>query len=593
MEAFGTLSFDGIALTGQDNLTGSLWSNTAGLTSNTDLAGVLSTIRSTVGRGFKVGLEEFSTLSPQAERNLNASDSSPLLSSTSGAALVSSLFNQPQVVHKLTDRSAQDLLTGMAEGAPLVSAQAINTKINFQPNTAPVPVGYIKDTGKAYNTARGFGWVRQDSLSSATHVSLDITTNARDRNRSGIEQRLDTLIHMQGKDAPGFDDVKTPAAWEYKLPNGTYKVTVSAGDQPKYDSQHTINVEGVTAINDFQGRATQEYKQATVQAKVRDGKLTIDAIGGINTKINYIHIASGFTKVNWSTGAPSPIPRGEAVGGVVNGKLYLLGGYLTNPSLTVLDRIDVYNPANNTWRRIAEPMPKPLSHTGTEIQGNNIYLAGGYVGKPGGGQIFATQDVWKYNVVTNKWSPLTPLPQARGGGGLELLNGELHFFGGSDLKRQDTATHWALDLSDPSPTWIEKAPLPNARNHLGDSTLGGMIYAIGGQKGQDAKSVTQTSVHRYNPVTNKWQAVAPLPLARGHISGATFVMDGRIIVAGGEPKHGDRTANVTAYDPMSNVWTELTSLPAPRKSGVAGSIGNQIFYATGYESTTYKGMPAN
>jgi len=41
----------------------------------------------------------------------------------------------------------------------------------------------------------------------------------------------------------------------YALPNGTYSVTVSVGDKPWVacaDSKHTINVEGVFAINGFQ-----------------------------------------------------------------------------------------------------------------------------------------------------------------------------------------------------------------------------------------------------------------------------------------------------------------------------------------------------
>lgn len=172
--------------------------------------------------------------------------------------------------------------------------------INFQPDTSPVPSGYIKDIGAAYDDTRGYGWVRQDSLSTATHTPLDVRPNSRDRNRSGIDQRLDTLIHLQfPANVSSSTAVKTPAAWEYALANGTYNVTVSVGDQPGgggiYDSQHTINVEGVNAINSFQGNSSQEYKQATVQVDVTDGKLTVDAIGGGNTKLNYVDINSAST----------------------------------------------------------------------------------------------------------------------------------------------------------------------------------------------------------------------------------------------------------------------------------------------------------
>ena len=49
--------------------------------------------------------------------------------------------------------------------APFVSvtsAQAAVTpvaKVNFQPAASAVPAGYTADTGAAYDTARGSGWV--------------------------------------------------------------------------------------------------------------------------------------------------------------------------------------------------------------------------------------------------------------------------------------------------------------------------------------------------------------------------------------------------------------------------------------------------
>jgi len=149
----------------------------------------------------------------------------------------------------------------------------------------------MKDIGDAYDAARGFGWVRQDSLRRETHTPLSIVANARDRKLTGIEQHQNTLMHMQyPTNLANPEAVKVFAAWEYALPNGIYNVTVSVGDQLFHDSQHSINVEGVSAIDRFRNSSNQPYKQATVQARVSDSKLTIDAIGGTNTKLNYIQI---------------------------------------------------------------------------------------------------------------------------------------------------------------------------------------------------------------------------------------------------------------------------------------------------------------
>ena len=170
-----------------------------------------------------------------------------------------------------------------------------NTKINFQPATSAMPAGYLKDLGEAYNDTRGYGWVREDSLSNTTATPLDITPNSRDRNQSGIDSRLNTFLHMQYP--PSSSDaraVRTPAAWEFALPNGVYNVSVGVGDAgTSTGSSHQINIEGQLAIPGFVPTARQKFSVATLLTRVSDGKLTIDARGGTNTKINYVTVAPG------------------------------------------------------------------------------------------------------------------------------------------------------------------------------------------------------------------------------------------------------------------------------------------------------------
>ena len=81
-------------------------------------------------------------------------------------------------------------------------------------------------------------------------------------------------------------------AFELKVPNGWYAVTASVGDQmgTTYDSLYSINAEGVALIDKFQGSAAKEYTTATKTVQVTDGRLTVDAIGGTNTKLNYLEV---------------------------------------------------------------------------------------------------------------------------------------------------------------------------------------------------------------------------------------------------------------------------------------------------------------
>jgi NPCBM/NEW2 domain/Bacterial Ig-like domain (group 2)/Bacterial Ig-like domain len=186
-------------------------------------------------------------------------------------------------------------------GSALVTVSAASTLppggllINFQPLSSAVPVGYTADTGLAYSDVRGYGWVREDSLGAAPATPLDVSPNARDRALVGIDARLNTFIHMQfPASVSNAAAVRTPAAWEYALPSGVYSVTVGVGDASNsYDSGHQINIEGQLAIPALTPLTTRKFAAATLRANVSDGKLTIDARGGTNTKIDYVLIRAG------------------------------------------------------------------------------------------------------------------------------------------------------------------------------------------------------------------------------------------------------------------------------------------------------------
>ncbi len=168
-------------------------------------------------------------------------------------------------------------------------------RIDFQPTGALTQGGYTRDTGAAYTDTRGYGWVRDDSVGTGTSVPLDVSPNARDRAVTGLDQRLNTFIHMQFPDSvSNTTAVRVPAAWEYALPNGVYTVTVGVGDASNsYDSSHSINLEGQPAISNFVPVAKRKFASSTLRVNVVDGRLTVDARGGTNTKIDYVIIQPG------------------------------------------------------------------------------------------------------------------------------------------------------------------------------------------------------------------------------------------------------------------------------------------------------------
>lgn len=291
-----------------------------------------------------------------------------------------------------------------------------------------------------------------------------------------------------------------------------------------------------------------------------------------------------FSTIQWADLRPSATPLAESLRGIYGNRLYLFGGFSGSAGPVV--NAQYFDAASGAWTNIRS-LPERITHAGVAQTGSDVYFVGGYVGNgPGYQQAFGSSHVWKYNFESDNYDRLTDLPRKYAGGGAEIIDGKLHYFGGYTQQRQDTNVHLVLDLNDPSARWQEAATMLTARNHMGHVVYGGRIFSIAGQTGTDEGLVTRRDVEVFDPATNTWSYVSPIPRGVSHISSATFVMGDRIIVAGGESAHNVQVREVWAYTPATDRWEALTPLPAPRFSGVAAAFAGKIVFATGGSATS-------
>lgn len=289
----------------------------------------------------------------------------------------------------------------------------------------------------------------------------------------------------------------------------------------------------------------------------------------------------------WEEVATAPLGRSEGQSAVVGDKLYVFGGYTDYTFVPKSFASDVYDPDSDTWKRLPDT-PRPLTHAGTAEDDQNIYLAGGVVGpndpdEAGKVKIPAIAEVWRFNTATSEWSAMPPLPEPRGAGALVVLGGDLHYFGGTGEDRyQSVGEHWALPL-DGSSAWRALAPLPNPRNHLAGIVIDNSIYAIGGQQGHNETLVTQASVQRYDPASDSWVELASLPYGLGHISNSTVEVGGRIYVVGGETSEGVFSDDVLVYDPELDAWSPTNAYLRAENALIGGAVGSSIFITGGSE----------
>lgn len=463
------------------------------------------------------------------------------------------------------------------EPRQLLATTPFAVKVNFQPQGTATVSGYQADYGYTY-AARGngftYGW------------SADNRANARDRNNTrSPNQAYDTFNCI----TTGGNTLK----WELSVPSGTYSVRVIAGD-PSYDMGPGISAEGITVVNG-KTSSSNRWLDGTRSVTVSDGKLTLTGVNAASRNaINWVEVTQvtdPVAEVNWPsvsewhTVTLSPIPRFEAHGVSYAGKLYLFGGWIDS-SFNSTTRVDVYDPAKNTWTRLKD-MAAPETHAGTALDEKNgiLYWVAGHRGKY---PSVPSDEVWTYKFSTDTWTKLNvTLPQKMGANTCQIVNGKLHSFGGNEAdRRTNTDKHYVLDLANIGDGFTEAAPLPSPRDHMTSFVINGSIYAVGGEFGHDIIHDQQKILQRYDEKTDTWIRLADCPIAKSHAESSIFELNGKIIWAGGQIEPQAPTDNVVQYDPATNKWTTLAPLPAKRQGTTVQLVGDYFVFSIGGYATS-------
>jgi N-acetylneuraminic acid mutarotase len=244
---------------------------------------------------------------------------------------------------------------------------------------------------------------------------------------------------------------------------------------------------------------------------------TMYVIGGRDSSgnryaTNYLYIVPADS---WAQRAPIPTPRAHVACAAVNGKIYVIGGWVGSTATNVVEE---YDPATNVWRS-RTAMPTPRYTLGAAVANNMIYCIGGMNMS---GSIFSTIEV--YDPVADTWAVKTPMPTARMGLGAGEVNGKIYVVGGSNLSQ---ALYVNEEFDPALNTWTSKASIPTRRYCLGCFSYGNKVYGLGGYDYLNYN----TTVEAYTPATNTWASETPMQNARQSM--AVGLKGDRVYVIGG------------------------------------------------------------
>ncbi len=172
--------------------------------------------------------------------------------------------------------------------------------------------------------------------------------------------------------------------------------------------------------------------------------------------------------------------------------------------------------------------------------------------------------LYRYDTMANVWLKLPNLPGFRAAGALQLVGRDLHYIGGfMNNQGVDSTAHFVFNLDSQQWDTTTAAPMPMARDHASSIYLDGKIYIMGGEPMHHDFTNQRAEAWAYDVASNTWTQLPNMPIAKSHDEGGTFVLNGRIIMAGGQTNDYQPTNNVIAYDPATNTWSTLAPLPAP------------------------------
>jgi N-acetylneuraminic acid mutarotase len=270
---------------------------------------------------------------------------------------------------------------------------------------------------------------------------------------------------------------------------------------------------------------------------------------------------------DWTTAsAAMPTARKEINNAtvVIEDEIYVVGGVASNGQIT--GALEIYDTVTDTWR-VGADLPVPVWRSSAAVVDGQLFLFGGYL-STGSFPFSPTAASWRYDPASDTWTTLADMPSARGSLVALALNGRVHVLGGATSQPQ------ALNqIYDPATdSWSDAAPMPAGRSGLTGSVLDGEIYLTGGYI-LSGGVIPQTDLFIYNPVSDEWRSAAPLPTGRLGMDAATF--QSTLLVFGGAA-----TATVPSrtlqYDPATDSWSQQADMPqAVSFMGVA-RVGNRI-----------------
>ncbi|MFB5763846.1 Kelch repeat-containing protein [Paenibacillus medicaginis] len=273
--------------------------------------------------------------------------------------------------------------------------------------------------------------------------------------------------------------------------------------------------------------------------------------------------------------------RTAAAVAAVDNKIYIFGGS-SSGDLAIngakTNTTYVYDVTENRWGKKTN-MPTARAAATAAVVNGKIYVIGGY--NTINNQLVRTNVVEMYDPKTDTWEKKAPLHIERSWAGSTVSNGLIYVFGGG--QNNDTALK-SVEVYDPTlDQWTEKNSMPFASNGIGVTSFGGKIYIAGGTTKPYNTPIYIKEFWEYDPATDVYSKKPDMLTERTAFS--ILANNDKLYFIGSVTPNGG-SSPIEIYDVRTETWSKLVDLTSWRFQSSAVMINNEIFIIGGTNGST-------
>jgi len=294
---------------------------------------------------------------------------------------------------------------------------------------------------------------------------------------------------------------------------------------------------------------------------------------------------SVFVRPPWDEMAPLATPRRQHAAVVLDGKIWVLGGFGKNGQLA---SVEIYDPATNKWSA-GPAMPKAFGVLSAVTIGTRIFV------------LTTSNEILRYDGTT--WTTIQKAPA----GYTTIPFADWAYFSdptfgdivvGASFALPTTPQIGVLAYQPSGNQWLFGVPQTGVSRYLRLTveTVGNSMFVIGGfgptPDGLFNNSGALDDVLTYNLLTDTWGAARTLKRARDNH--ASIALNGKIYVVGGNPvtcdpfdkcSFGVAYREVEVFDPATGKSSDVPPMFQPRKNASAVALNGLIYVIGGTDGT--------